>query len=120
MDLDTQNQSQLFPNRPTQIPLPNATAVLVLGIVSIVGSCCYGVIGIICGIIALVLAKKDFKLYNDAPDVYTQASLGNLKGGKICAIIGLCLSVAYLLVIIIYLAIFGSYIFSQFPWHEIR
>jgi hypothetical protein len=46
-----------------QQKLPNATAVLILGIVSIVGCCCYGLPGLIAGIIALVLAKKDGELY---------------------------------------------------------
>ena len=42
--------------------LPNATTVLVMGIISILGCCCYGIIGIVCGIIGLVLAKKDTAL----------------------------------------------------------
>ena len=39
--------------------LPNGTAVLVLGILSIVTCCCYGFIGLTFGIIAVVLANKD-------------------------------------------------------------
>ena len=42
-----------------QQKLPNATAVLVLGILSIVTCCCYGIPGIVAGIIGLVLYKKD-------------------------------------------------------------
>ena len=45
-------------NFQTKQPLPNATAVLVLGIISIVGCFCYGIVGLICGIIALILASK--------------------------------------------------------------
>ena len=39
--------------------LPNATAVLVLGILSIVTCWLYGIPGIIMGIIAIVLAQKE-------------------------------------------------------------
>ena len=43
-----------------QQQLPNATAVLVLGIISIVGCFCYGIIGLILGIIALVYIYSMF------------------------------------------------------------
>ncbi len=43
----------------TQIPLPNATTVLVFGIISIVLCWCHGIFGLILAIIALVLANKD-------------------------------------------------------------
>ena len=46
-----------------QQSLPNATVVLVLGILSIVFCCCYGILGLIPAIIALVLSKKDRALY---------------------------------------------------------
>ncbi len=90
----------------TQKPLPNATAVLVLGIVSIVICCCYG-IGIVPGIIAIVLAGKDKKLYAESPGVYTEASFKNLNAGRICAIIGLILGALYLAYVIAMIAIFG-------------
>ena len=50
--------------------LPNGTAVLVLGILSILTCCCYGFIGLTLGIVALVLAKKDLKLYQESPELY--------------------------------------------------
>jgi hypothetical protein len=84
-------------------PVPNATAVLVLGIISIVTCCCYGLPGIICGVIALVLAVKGQRAYVNAPHQYTDASWKNLKAGRICAIIGLILSiltVIYMIVVI--------------------
>jgi uncharacterized membrane protein len=87
--------------------LPNATAVLVLGILSIVFCICYG-IGIVLGIIAIVLANKSLKLYNGAPTAYTAASYKNLSAGRICAIIGTCLSSLYLIFIIIAIAYAGS------------
>lgn len=90
-----------------QRPLPNATAVLVLGILSIVTCFCYGVLGIILGIIALVLASKDKALYMSAPDNYLQNSFKNMSTGRICAIIGIVLSVLYLVMIIGVIAFIG-------------
>ncbi len=85
--------------------LPNATAVIILGILSIVTCCCYGVLGIILGIIALVLAKKDTQLYLENPELYSNYS--TIKTGKILAYIGLILSFIYLLLVIWMIATFG-------------
>ena len=62
--------------------LPNSTLILVFGIVSIVTCCCYGIIGLIFGIIALVLASKATKLYVANPDLYSDYN--NVKIGKNC------------------------------------
>lgn len=86
--------------------LPNTTAVLILGIVSVIGCCCYGIFGIIAGIVALVLAKKDQALYDMNPQLYTNYS--NLKTGKILAIIGLVLSSLSLISSIIYFILFAT------------
>ena len=96
-----------------QQPLPNATTVLVLGIISIVGCICYGILGLICGIIALVLSGKDLKLYNLMPDMYTPSSYGNLKAGRTCAIIGTILSGLYLCILLLYFIILGTVIFTN-------
>ncbi len=79
--------------------LPNSTAVLVLGILSLVTCVFYGVIGIILSIIALILAKKDMELYKTNPAAYA-ISFKNLKAGRVCAIIGLILSSIFFLVIL--------------------
>ena len=77
-----------------EIALPNATVVLVLGIISIVGCCCsYGIVGIVCGIIAWVMANSAQKLYRENPGLYTRSSLQNVEAGKICGIIGFVFSV---------------------------
>jgi len=83
--------------------LPNGTAVLVLGILSIITCCCYGFIGLTLGIIALVLAKKDLKLYQESPELYLNYK--NINTGKILGIIGIILSSIYL-ICTIYLYIF--------------
>ena len=67
-----------------QRPLPNATAVLVLGILSIVF--CF-----ICGIVALAMASGDRRNYHQSPHLYTAGSYELLKAGRICSIIGLCI-----------------------------
>lgn len=69
--------------------LPNATAVLILGILSIPTCCFYGA-GLVFGIIALVLAKKDIQLYKTDPALYDGYS--NVNTGRILAIIGIVLS----------------------------
>jgi uncharacterized protein MpPF26 len=76
--------------------LPNATAVLVLGILSILTCCCYGIVGLILGIVALILAKKDMALYAANPENYEGFS--NINTGRILAIIGIVLSSVYLLI----------------------
>lgn len=84
--------------------LPNALAVLILGILSIPG-CCFYCIGLVFGIIALVLAKKDTALYNANPDNYDGYS--NVKTGRILAIIGIVLNVMTLISIIAFIALYG-------------
>ena len=75
--------------------LPNATAVLVLGILSILTCCCWGVIGLILGIVALILAKKDIALYIENPEQYDGYS--NINTGRVFAVIGIVLSSFYLI-----------------------
>ncbi len=101
---DTGKDYLTFDNpQQQQVPLPNATAVLVLGILSIVFCIFYGVIAVILGIIALVLANKDKALYRDFPDRYSPGSLSNLNAGRTCAIIGLSLGILFIVVMVILL-----------------
>ncbi|HTA26928.1 MAG TPA: CCC motif membrane protein [Bacteroidia bacterium] len=88
--------------------LPNATAVLVLGICSIVFSC-FG-IGLVLGIIGLVLSSKGRKMYRDNPSLYD--GYGSLNGGFITSIIGTCLGGIYAIYYIIIVAILGGTAFS--------
>jgi hypothetical protein len=113
-----QNINQQFNNQFNQIPVPNSTAVLVLGILSIVLCFCYGLIGLVLGIIALVLASKGTVLYKANPSAYTQSSFNNMKAGRICGIIGLSLSALYLIFIVIYILILGA-AFAAMPWDMI-
>lgn len=89
--------------------LPNATAVLVLGILSIIFSCCcYGIVGLLPAIIALVLYKSDNRLYQQNLGLYTLSSYKNLNAGRICALIGLIIGILAVLYIIIVIIYYGS------------
>ncbi|WP_109301293.1 CCC motif membrane protein [Aquimarina sp. AU474] len=85
--------------------LPNSTLILVFGILSILGCCCYGVLGLIFAIVAIIMAKKATAVYNENPELYS--GYQNVKTGKILAIIGLILSVIYLIYVIFIFATVG-------------
>jgi hypothetical protein len=92
-------------NHQNQETLKNATLILILGILSIVTCCCYGIVGLILGITTLFLAYSATKTYNENPELYK--GFQNVKIGKILAIIGLVLSVLYLLFVIFIILTFG-------------
>jgi uncharacterized protein YneF (UPF0154 family) len=85
--------------------LPNATAVIILGILSMITCCCYGILSIILGSIGLYLAGKDTKEYNENPELYS--NFGNIKTGKILCIIGIVLGILYLIFILFFISYFG-------------
>lgn len=74
-----------------QQPLDNATVILVLGICSI--AVCG--LGPILGIITLILARGARKQYEANPAAYLASSYSNVKAGRICGIIGLCIWTAF-------------------------
>ena len=119
---NTQNPGNKPAESNAQIPLPNATASLVLGIISIVTSvCCYfiAIIGLTLGIIGLVLGSKALKLYQADPGKYTIKSQKNANAGKICSIIGLALSGVLILVVLVYIIFMGATlgtILESVPW----
>lgn len=87
-----------------QQKLPNSTLILVLGIISIVSCCCYG-LGIILGIVVFVMAGTATKTYMANPELYT--GYQNVKVGKILAIIGMILSAIYLGIIVFMYSKYG-------------
>lgn len=103
-----QNQPQQSPFGNSKLPLPNATAVLVLGICSIVFGCFF--IGLILGIIGLVLSAPGRKLYKENPNLYE--GFGQLNAGYIMSIIGIVLGGLYTLYYIILVLIIGGTAFS--------
>ena len=80
---------------PYQTNLPNSNTILVLGILSLVFSWWHilSIIGIVLSIVTLVLGRKELFLYYTQPNNYTISSLNNVKAGRVCAMIGLILSV---------------------------
>ncbi len=93
-------------------PLPNATAVLVLGICSIVFSCFF--VGLILGIIGLALSGKGRSMYQQNPDQYE--GYGTLNAGFILSIIGVVLGVIYLIYWIYMWILIDSYVS---PWSDL-
>lgn len=91
-----------------QRQVPNSTPVLILGILSIAMCWCYGFLSVILAVIALVLSRQAERDYRLNPGAYTQSSYKNLRAGKTCAIIGLCLSGLAIVIAIIYLILFGT------------
>ena len=85
--------------------LPNETLILVLGIISIITCCCWG-IGLVLGIVTLVLAGKATQIYIQNPELYP--GYQNVKTGKILAIIGIVLSAIYLIIAIYINVVIGS------------
>jgi len=111
---------------PSQkVPLQNSTAILVLGIFSIVTSWCCGfiaIVGLVLGIVALTLASKATTIYQENPERYTESSFKNVNAGKICAIIGIVISGILILIGLVYLFVVGATLgtlFGVLPWENI-
>ena len=94
----------------TKQSLPNSTAVLVMGILSIICSCFF--VGLILGIIGLNMAKKGRQMHRENPDLYT--GYGSLNAGWVMSIIGTILGSLYILYSIIVLLFIGSVGFNAF------
>ena len=92
-----------------QPELPNSTAVLVLGILSLVFMCMYGG-GLILGIIALVISSRAKKKYFSHLGKYSLSSYKNMRAGRPCAIIGVSLSAVFALFIVLYFVFVGALI----------
>ncbi len=104
--MNDQNRDYLSNSNVNSGQLPNATATLVLGILSIV--VCF-----ICGIIALVISNKDVALYRNNPELYSPASYNNIKAGRICAIIGIALQLIAVIFYILIIAFAVSHSFDM-------
>ena len=94
------SNTQVNPLFMPKSDLPFAIGALILGIASIALCWCYGIIGIITGIIGLILGNKALAMYRQSPDVYSESSYKNAKAGRICSIIGLCISLLWIIIIV--------------------
>ncbi|PWL24753.1 MAG: hypothetical protein DCO96_13210 [Fluviicola sp. XM-24bin1] len=102
--LDLDNELKSFNTETgTEGELPYAVATLVLGILSILGCFTYGIIGLICGIIALSLHSKDKSMYEKNKAFYDK-SYKVASAGNVCAIIGTVLSAIGLLFLLLLIA----------------
>lgn len=90
--------------------LPNATPVIILGVLSIITCCCYGIVSMLLGGIGIYLANKDTALYNKNPNAYT--NFNNIKTGKVLCIIGIVLGVIYLIMV--------AWMISYFGWETMQ
>lgn len=99
--METNNFNEHRYSQPVaQEQVPNATTILVLGIISLVFC---GIVGLVCGIIGLNLAGKAKAIYEANPSRYTTGSYSNVTSGRICSLIGVILSSVAMFFLIIYL-----------------
>lgn len=117
----SESQGNNYENLPPrgQLSTPNSTESMVLGILSIVFCWCWGILSIILGIVTLVLANQGEKEYRKNPSLYSEVSYRNLRTGRTCAIVGLCLAAITILGAIIYFIVFGTMFFNvmQTNWN---
>lgn len=90
-----------------QISLPNSTASLVLGILSLVFCVFYGVLAVILGGIGYYLAQQDKKLLSMNPAAYSSQSVSTLNAGRICSLIGLILGSIFVTFILVIFLVIG-------------
>ena len=103
--------------------LPNATAVLVLGIVSLVFtllSCIFSpviFVGLITSIISLAISPQAVRMHRAAPNQYN--GWGNVQAGRIMAIISLSLfgvALLFFLIVVLFYGAAFSAAMSGGPW----
>ncbi len=103
--VESQTATSVSPSAPSSLAtLPRSTEALVLGILSIVTCCCYGLFGLVSGVIGLILGNKAIATYNLYPGSYSTESLANAKAGKVCAIVGIVFSI----LCIVFIAVFKA------------
>jgi len=92
-----------FYHSPLQINLPNSNTILVLGILSLVFCWwhIFSIAGIVLSIITLSMGSRELSLFYSQPNSYTISSLNNVKAGRVCAIIGLIISILVFVVAIL-------------------
>ena len=114
---NSQSEQAHQPEAPTtfQHEIPNASAVLILGIIALIISFFNSLVGIVAGIVSLVMARNAERLYSDTPRLYTMSSYSNIRSGRTCAIIGIVIAILKIILIGIILGLLGAFI----PWDEI-
>ena len=70
-----------------------AIAALILGIVSIPGICCYGIVGLAAGITAVILGRMSLRKINASGGMV--GGRGLAQAGWICGLVGAVLGLLY-------------------------
>ena len=87
-----------------QVDLPEAKASQIMGILSVVLTCCgFAVVAFILGILGMNKGRKAVRMYEMNPGYYTLRSYNQAKTGKLMGTIGLVLGIVHLIGLIIYL-----------------
>jgi hypothetical protein len=118
--MEPENNQQQNSN-PTEAPtsfqreIPNASVVLILGIIALIISFFNSLVGIVAGVVSLVMARNAEQLYTQTPRLYTLSSYSNIRSGRTCAIIGIVIAILKIILIGIILGLLGAFI----PWDQI-
>jgi len=112
-------QSAGFQNNVVPQDLPNARLVLITGILSILFCWWHfiSVAGIILALISILVAQREKTRYYANPSGYSISSYNNVRTGRTCAIIGLCISLIIFTFVI--LLLFGILVTLPF-WGMIQ
>ena len=87
-----------------QVDLPEAKASQIMGILSVVSTCCgFAIVAFILGILGMNKGRKAVRMYEMNPGYYTRRSYNQAKTGKLMGTIGLVLGIVPLIGLIIYL-----------------
>ncbi len=70
-----------------------AIAALILGIVSIPGVCCYGVVGVAAGVVAVILGRMSLRKIKESGGMI--GGRGLAQAGWICGLVGAILGALY-------------------------
>jgi hypothetical protein len=98
---DTSQKQYTDSFEPERVFLPGSKWILILGIFSIIGCWLYGIVGLISGFFSLSLSKKALSIHRRQESRYEEKALKNIKAGRVFAMIGVSLSVLYLIMLFI-------------------
>lgn len=87
-----------------QIDHPKASTIQTLGILGLILTFLFGIVGLILNIVALSMSGGAMAEINANPGQYTETSRSKIKGGRTCAIIGLSIQAFAIVVLVLILA----------------
>lgn len=87
-----------------QMDHPRASTINSLGILGLVLTFVFGIVGLIINIIALAMSGSAMGEVNGNPGRYSDASIRKIKSGRTCAIVGLSIQGAAIIIILLVVA----------------